>query len=325
MSFEKARDLLQLADMATSRHRGVSLREIEETFEVTRRTAQRMTRALQEIFHVSVEVIEDPDRTRRWRMKPTPLAEMRLSGADELEALEIATKRLSDPGDVRQRQALDSLRERLLAAMPSNRARSAEADAEALLEAYGMAARPGPIARVAREVVEEISNALRGPFRLKIRYGNDLRLVEPYGVLLGARRYLVARQPDKDDKLRHFRLDRIEEAEATEEFFARDKGFSLEDHAARAFGSYHDDSQFGEVIWRFSPEAAERALSWEFHPGQVVRKLVDGSLEVQFHAGGWLEMAWHLYQWGDHVEVIEPSVLREVAHSARRGDFDALP
>jgi predicted DNA-binding transcriptional regulator YafY len=209
--------------------------------------------------------------------------------------------------------------------MPSNRARSAEADAEALLQAYGMAARPGPIARVAREVVEEISDALRGPYRLKIRYGNGFRLVEPYGVLLGARRYLVARQTDKDDKLRHFRLDRIEDAKATGEYFVRDEGFSLEDHAARAFGSYHDDGQYGEVIWRFSPGAAERALSWEFHPGQSFRTLDDGSLEVQFRAGGWLEMAWHLYQWGDQVEVIAPDVLREIAHSARRGDFDAFP
>ncbi|MFC3119550.1 hypothetical protein ACFOHS_19975 [Jhaorihella thermophila] len=34
--------------------------------------------------------------------------------------------------------------------------------------------------------------------------------------------------------------------------------------------------------------------------------LEDGRLEVRFHAGGWLEMAWHLYQWGDSVEVVAP-------------------
>ncbi len=57
MSFEKARDLLRLADMVMSRHMGVSLAEIEEAFGVSRRTAQRMTRALTDAFPLSVEVV----------------------------------------------------------------------------------------------------------------------------------------------------------------------------------------------------------------------------------------------------------------------------
>ncbi|MEQ9696089.1 WYL domain-containing protein [Shimia sp. SDUM112013] len=325
MSFEKAKDLLKLADMAAARHRGVSLNEIVESFNVTRRTAQRMTQALQEAFPLSVDITEDADRTRRWRMKPSPLSAMALDGADELEALDVALSRLDDPADARQHKALAALRERLLAALPSPNARRAEADAESLLEAYGMAARPGPVARVQSGVVEAVSESLRGPYRLLIRYQGAQRLVEPYGVLLGARRYLVARQPDKDDRLRHFRLDRIEEAEATEEWFARDAGFDLQSHAAQAFGSYHNDTQYTEVIWRFSPEAAERALSWEFHPGQETKMLEDGRLEVRFRAGGWLEMAWHLYQWGDCVEVVAPAELAAMVHPARRDDFDALP
>ncbi|MCA0906971.1 WYL domain-containing protein [Ruegeria marisrubri] len=325
MSFEKAKDLLRLADMAVARHRGVSLREIEEAFGVTRRTAQRMTQALHEAFPHSVRVIEDPDRTRRWVLKPSRLSALSLNGADELEALEVALARLDDPADLRQRQALAGLRERLLAAIPSASARRAEADAEALLEAYGMAARPGPVARIEAGIVDAISKALRGPYRLRVRYTGTQRLLEPYGILLGARRYLVARQPDKDDRLRHFRLDRIEEATATDDWFARDEGFCLAEHAARAFGSYHDDGQYGEVIWRFAPDAAARAASWQFHPGQTARMLEDGRLEVRFHAGGWLEMAWHLYQWGDSVEVVAPEALARLVHPARRGDFDALP
>lgn len=325
MSYEKSRDLLRLADMAAARHRGVSLAEIEDEFGVVRRTAQRMIQALQGSFPYSVERLEDDDRTARWRMKPNSLAAMRLNGAAELEALEVAIARLDDPGDVRQARALSSLRERLLAALPGADARRAEADAEALLEAYGMAARPGPIARVEAHVIDAIAEALRGPYRLLIRYRGESRLVEPYGVLLGARRYLVARQPDKDERLRHFRFDRIEEADATEEWFARSEGFNLFEHARRAFGSYHTDDEYREVIWRFAPDAAERAESWLFHPGQSQRRLGDGGLEVRFKAAGWLEMAWHLYQWGDSVEVVAPVELRNMVHSARRSDFNALP
>jgi len=31
----------------------------------------------------------------------------------------------------------------------------------------------------------------------------------------------------------------------------------------------------------------------------------DGSLVVKFRAGGRKEMDWHLYTWGDEVEVLE--------------------
>jgi predicted DNA-binding transcriptional regulator YafY len=36
-------------------------------------------------------------------------------------------------------------------------------------------------------------------------------------------------------------------------------------------------------------------------------------------------MAWHLYQWGDQVEVLAPEALRELVTPARRGDLGALP
>ena len=326
MSFEKARDILRLVDMAMSRHMGVSLREIEEEFGVAKRTAQRMTQAMHEIFGDSVSVDDtDPDRVRRWKMKSSTLAGLHLNGAEELEAIEIALSRLDEPGDVRQKQALQALRDRLLAALPSARARMAEIDAEAALEAYGMAARPGPVARADRNVVKAITEAIRGFSVMRIVYGGETRLVEPYGVLLGARRYLVARQPAKGNNLRHFRLDRIEDAEVTEEWFERAQDFDLSSYAEAAFGSYHNPDQVSDVIWLFSEAAADRAENWQFHPKQVVKRLSDGRLEVRFRAGGWLEMAWHIYQWGDEVEVVAPKALRDLAHVARRSDFEALP
>ena len=41
-----------------------------------------------------------------------------------------------------------------------------------------------------------------------------------------------------------------------------------------------------------------------------MEELEDGSLLVRFRAGGKLEMCWHLFTWGEHVEVVEPAQLR---------------
>jgi hypothetical protein len=138
MSLGKARDLLRLAEMAASRHMGVSLAEIAEEFDADHRTAQRMTKALEDVFQ-NVEVNIDEDRRRRWKLRDSSLLRLRGVGLgdSELAALEMGIKRAEREGATHDVKALISLRDRLLAHMPGPHARRAEADAEAVLEAYG--------------------------------------------------------------------------------------------------------------------------------------------------------------------------------------------
>jgi len=79
------------------------------------------------------------------------------------------------------------------------------------------------------------------------------------------------------------------------------------------------------LIWKFSPKAASHAARFRFHPGQENEELKDGSLVVRFKACGHLEMCWHLYTWGDQVEILGPRVLADMVAGFRRGDFPALP
>ena len=323
--YAKASDLLRLADLAHARHGGVTLADIQEEFGVVERTARRMVQALQDVFPHAVQIREDADRRRLWKLTEIPLARLRLSGSAELEALQQAIATLEGEGDPLASASLRSLRDRLLAALPVQAARAAEADAEAILEAHGHAARPGPRVPIAPDVFDAVAQALRGPFRLRMSYGGRARIVEPHGVLLGARRYLVAREKAAGPGMKHFRFDRITNPEVTDEWFARETDFVLADHAARAFGSFQKDSEYARVTWRFAPDAAAQAAEWRFHPGQIATPEPDGSLTVSFSASGWLEMAWHLYCWGDKVEVLEPEGLRTLVAGWQRDDFDALP
>ena len=88
MSFEKAAQLVQLAQMAAARRWGVSLTDIRETFGVSHRTAQRMTHALEASF-ANVTSDDGPDLRRRWRItgtkdlaRPRPRQETALEGVD---------------------------------------------------------------------------------------------------------------------------------------------------------------------------------------------------------------------------------------------------
>ena len=88
---------------------------------------------------------------------------------------------------------------------------------------------------------------------------------------------------------------------------------------------FQDEREFGEVVWRFTSAAAPHAARYRFHPAQTSETGVDGSLTVRFMACGWLEMCWHLYAWGDQVEVLAPQALADMVRDHRRSDFPGLP
>ncbi|MDO6414305.1 WYL domain-containing protein [Sphingomonas sp. BIUV-7] len=201
-----------------------------------------------------------------------------------------------------------------------------------MLEAPVHAARPGPRPAGDEEVVEAIYEALKGCNLLRILYRKREdeapreRVVAPHGLLLGVRRYLVARDTTKGPKatLQHYRVEEIYHAELLDGTFETDPAFDLKKHAEKGVGSYESAQEFGEVVWRFRPDAAPQARRYVFHPTQTTEEAEDGSLIVKFRASGYLEMTWHLYSWGDAVEVVAPLRLREMVHDYRR-TFPALP
>jgi predicted DNA-binding transcriptional regulator YafY len=330
MSFSKAVDLLRLAMMATSR-RGVSLADVEAEFGGVRRTAQRMIAALQEAFPATEHHIGDDGR-HYWSLPARAIASLLSPSADELAAMSAATAELDRAGMGAEAKLLKSLSQKVRALVPPERGRSLAVDEEALLEAMGYAARPGPRPTLNAEVDEAISHALKGPFHLMIEYRSraestpSQRTVAPYGLLLGARRYLVGIDLARDDgRLRHYRVEDISHAEPLGSSFDYPEDFNFARYAERAFGSFHNDSEYGEVVWRFAPEAVDRAQRFLFHPAQTSELADDGSLIVRFNASGHLEMAWHLYSWGDAVEVLAPPQLAAMVQPWRRTDFPSLP
>ncbi|TNF16545.1 MAG: WYL domain-containing protein [Rhodobacteraceae bacterium] len=327
MSFSKAQDLLRLAQMAASRRGGVCLEDICTEFGVSHRTAQRMTEALDAAF-ANVTTTDAEDRRRYWRLDAPPPERLQPRQETTIEALEIAARAARDQARLRHARALEDLRDGLLARLTPRDATRSEADAEAVLASLGQVMRPGPTVALRPDVTNAVMEALRGPFRLRVVYGSGdaaPRVIEPHGLLLGHRSYLVARQPSRSETILNFRMDRIHAAAVLDESFAFAPGFTLENYAAKAFGVYQDPAQYGEVIWRFAPAAAGRAAEFRFHPTQVLEPQDDGSLIVRFKAAGWLEMAWHLYQWGDKVKVIAPAGLRAMVEGYQRPDFKALP
>jgi predicted DNA-binding transcriptional regulator YafY len=330
MSFFKAVDLLRLAMMATGR-RGVCLADVEAEYGCVRRTAQRMIAALQDAFPATEHQIGEDGR-HYWTLPARAIAPLLSPSADELAAMSTAVATLERAGQGSEAALLRTLGQKVRALVPPEKGSRLAVDEEALLEAMGYAARPGPRPTLNAQVDEAISYALKGPFHLAIDYRSraettpSLRTIAPYGLLLGARRYLVGIDVARNDgRLRHYRVEDISRAEPLDSSFDYPEDFNLASYAERAFGSFHNDFEYGEVVWKFAPAAVDRARRFLFHPSQTSEITDDGSLIVRFHASGHLEMAWHLYSWGDSVEVLAPPALAAMVGPWRRGDFPSLP
>ena len=275
-----------------------------------RRKIERLMRAIESVCGLLDEV-ESPDREKRWRLPPTPLTHIGGPTAEEMAELDLSARALADQGLAHRATLLRAAAMKLAARAPEKSLRRAEADAEALLAAEGIAMRPGPRVAVVAGLVEAIRESVLASHILEVRYRDAagrarLRLLEPCGLVYGVRPYLLAAVPGKPDTA-VWRLDRIEAWRVTEQSFQ--PRFQLTEQMRDCFGVGRDEVQ--DVVLRFSPEVAVEAATWRFHPSQTSESAADGSLLVRFRAQGMIEMIHHFTVWDESVKVLSPLALRE--------------
>jgi len=332
MSFVKAERLLALAAMTAARHRGITIADVTDRFAVSKRTAQRMLRAMETQFPEATTIIDDLGH-KRWLLSQAALKQLVSITPEELAAFDLAAEAVKRAGGVIEGQHLQSLREKMLAVVPKPVSVRLETDHEALLDAQGFLVRPGPKPHLNPEVEKAIAHAIKAGCALGITYqtrsGAPLlkRNVVPYGIVTGLRRYLVARALNEDvtTSPKLYAIENLRDVSVLKQAAIRPADFDLQTFCQQSFGVFQNDSEMSEVVLRFSPKAADRARQFEFHPTQILEDCSDGSVIVRFTAAGLLEMTWHLYTWGDQVEVVNPGNLRDMVHPYRRSNFASLP
>lgn len=310
---ENAELVLKLALMMQATREGVSLGDIQEKLEVSRRTAERMRDAVERVFP-QMEVVASGEKIKRWRIPQGVLSSL-VDGSKELLAdLNTAIELLKRENMAGQAMQLENLRLSLCGAMRPEALRRMEPDLEMLTMAEGLALRPGPKIILRDETISTIRSAILNTHVLRIKYQgrvsgkNSWQTLHPYGLLYGRKSYLVAHNPEMND-WRLWLLSNMLEITETKDSYTRDPNFSLQTFAERSFGVFQEEPM--NIVLKFSPDAAKDASTYLFHPTQTVEKQTDNSLIVRFTTGGLTEICWHLFTWGSAVEILEPPALRD--------------
>ncbi len=274
------------------------------------------------------------DRAKRWRITGNVIEPFKDITADDLTSLENAAAILMRENLLDQAEELRGVASKIRATLAAEMMRRIDPDLGALAEAEGIAMRPGPRPAIAASLFATLRTAIKSCRKVSFVYAarisgkDEVRTVRPLGFLYGHRHYLVALK-DEDPApgapapgVRFFSLPQISKLRLLPEGFERDPDFNLAAFVAPSFGVYEEAPV--DVVWRFSAEAAPIARQFQFHPSQSVEPCSDGTMIVRFHAGGLLEMAWHLMTWGRHVEVLEPAALRDLLPDVMP-EWPALP
>lgn len=309
MRYERAIELLRLAFMLQGANEGVSLQDIEAELSVSRRTAERLRDALLDLFPQVEELADVDARRKRWRLPDGTLSRLAGVSPGELAALGVAENLLRRDNMVPHADMVHAFLAKAKASLKPRERSRIEPDLEGLMEAEGIALRPGPRPSIPAETLDTLRQAVLAchnvsfDYRARTTGEKSNQTVSPYGFLYGSRHYLVA-WSDYAADYRLFSLSRISQVQMLNMPFERDRHFSLDGYIADAFGVFRE-APF-DVVWKFSPDVAEDAREFLFHPSQSVETDPDGFLIVRFRAGGLQEMRWHLHTWGGSVEVLEP-------------------
>ena len=226
MRYERLKDIVKLAIRMQGFRSGVTLDEIQTEFGVGRRTAERMRDAVEWAFG-PLEIAERGDNKRHWRLRSDALRRLAPLSAEELAELGSAADTLERTGFEARAAALRDLGTKLRATQRTDSLARIEADIEALVQAEGLAMRPGPRPQLDRELLALLREAITTCRIVEVRYlsqstgRHSRQRIEPYGLLYGNRPFLVGRT-DWNDAMRLWRLGNMSEAHVTGEAFTRD-------------------------------------------------------------------------------------------------------
>jgi predicted DNA-binding transcriptional regulator YafY len=317
--FSRTREILELARALASSAEGLTLDEMCGITGCGRRTVERMRDTIREVFPQLEEIPDHP--TKRFRIQGGLDGFFQDPTAGELSDLGIVVGQLRDTGATARAESLGELGKKIRAAMRLVRRNATATDVEALLRAERIAVQPGPKPAEDPAMLMVLRDALLRTKMLRFVYHGGSRPgatrdVAPFGIIFGRTNYLIGADAGTE-KPKHWRLDRIENPQCLDVKAEPPAGFDLAAFANTPFAYFEGPQE--DVVLRILPHGMEDFRNYRFHPSQTVETLPGDGFVVRFRASGMLELAWHLFSWGDKIEIIGPASLREQMLSELRG------
>ena len=215
----KADDIIDLGLMLQSSTRGISIDDIAERFECSRRSAERMKTVLFEKFPEKVEEVPSYDRKKRWRFKKGTMNCLISFSANDFANLEYL-KNLSNNDD--KKNEVDELIEKIKALTPQQNMTGLNNDISAILETKGFAVRQYSGVKVEPKILDMLRESMLSFKKICFDYPIKEQIkritLSPYGSVIADKYYLVGFN-EYVQGLRQYKVDKIKNLEILDEYF----------------------------------------------------------------------------------------------------------
>ena len=300
--YSRVSDIIELIILMQSKVAGVSLNDIQEEFDVSRRTAERMRDSVLNLLPQVGEIPTD-SRVKRWGFINYSMNELVSFSKDEIATLE----KLKQNCDKISKKDLSTITNKIKT-LNQKKLNTLEHEIEFILNCEGYAVKQSPNYKIDLDSISTIREAIRGSFKLSGKYNDKDKILSPLGLLFGEKIYLVAIEDNKGGEPFTYLLHRFQNLKLTNKKFDSN-GFNLREFAKKSFGVFQ--GKIYNVKLNFDATAAEDASNYNFHPTQKGKWEKDGSYTVTFKASGDKHIIWNLFKWGDTVKIIAPKELKK--------------
>ena len=300
--YSRVTDIIELIILMQSKVAGVSLNDIQEEFDVSRRTAERMRDSVLNLLPQVGEIPTD-SRVKRWGFINYSMNELVSFSKDEIATLE----KLKQNCDKISKKDLSTITNKIKT-LNQKKLNSLEQEIEFILNCEGYAVKQSPNYKIDLDSISTVREAIRGSFKLSGKYNDKDKILSPLGLLFGEKIYLVAIENNKGGEPFTYLLHRFQNLKLTNKKFDSN-GFDLREFAKKSFGVFQ--GEIYNVKLSFDATAADDASNYNFHPTQKGKWEKDGSYTVTFKASGDKHIIWNLFKWGDTVKIIAPKELKK--------------
>lgn len=301
----KAEEIIELAMMFQNSFCGLCISDIQEHFECSRRSAERMKTVLFDMFPDKIEEVESSDKKKHWRFIKGTMNTLINFNADDFANLEYL-KGLSN--DENKKKQVDELIAKIKALTPQKNARALETDIDAILESEGFAIRQYSGVNADKKVMETLRMAMLSFKKIQFSYivkeKQKTITLNPYGIIIADKYYLVGYNDYVSD-LRLYKIDKINDLTVLDEYFDKDEKFSLSEYLNNSFSIYQETPI--DITLEFDKTVAEDVLNYHFHSTQKVKKLKNENIQVSIKSGGTFAICQELFKWGTMVKIKKPS------------------
>ena len=323
LRFNRIKNIIDLIMTMQSLRYGISIKEIQEKYNVSRRTAIRMKDVVLALCP-SITEIETHTRIKRWGFKGKSINLFSFN-SDDIADLE----NIKELCRINHLENKIDLLEKIITSIKSannTNLSSLENDTEILLENEGFLIRQGANYKIDAKILAIIRRALKSMKKVQFNYQSadyekdketNFRIIKglkpvksvtavPLGILYGEKHYLIAKN---DGKIKNYLLHKITDIKVLDEYFEPENSFKLKEYSAQSFGIYHD--KILNIKLKFKKEISDDIINYNFHPLQKIEIQKNGAVIVTFQASGEKSILFNLFKWGENVQIISPKSLKD--------------